>query len=480
MPILMTLFLIPFCAALIILMMRLNKKNTRRLALGLSLFPLIFLALEKHLLINDSLAYPWFPALGINFLMEVDAVSFLFLALVALVIPFSLYAVPREASQPHLFFGLIFMLQGLLFGFFMAKDLVLFTLFWEAMLLPVYLIISGWGGPDRQYTSLKFLIYTLAGSSLMVAAVLGLYFSTEQGSFNLNTLAATAASSPYSQAIFVIFLLAFAVKTPLFPFHTWLPDTYVQAPVAGTILLSALLSKAGIYGIYRIGFKLFPALLQEWSPLLLGLAIAGVLYGGLCAWGQQDYKRLLAYSSFSHVNFILAGLFVWNETAHTGAFFQALSHGITITGLFLSAGWLEERLESTSLENQKGVAKYYPTLCWMTLFFVLASIALPGTNNFVGEFLILFGVFETIQWWVVILSLSIVLSAVYMLRWMQKTYFETPTIIKPLKMDLSYKEIAVTLPLMFLILWMGMQPTPFLNLISLQSSQPIALVKESS
>ena len=236
-----------------------------------------------------------------------DFVSWVFLWLTALIIPISFLAVKEEnLPLPHVFYALILLLEGLLFGFFTARDLVAFTLFYEAMLLPLYFIISIWGGSQRRHAAIQFLIYMVAGSALMIAAILALY--QIGGSFNLDHLANLKAPLPYAPWIFAIFLLAFAVKTPLFPFHIWLPDAYCQAPTSGTILLSALLSKAGIYGIYRIVMGLFPDLLKAGMPWLLGLSIAGVLYGALAAWRQQDFKRLIAYSSFSHVNFILVGL----------------------------------------------------------------------------------------------------------------------------------------------------------------------------
>ena len=262
-----------------------------------------------------------------------------------------------------------------------------------------------------------------------------------------------------------IFFLAFAVKTPLFPFHGWLPDAYYEASPSGSILLAAILSKAGIYGFVRIGLELFPSYLTAWSPILLALAITGVFWGAFAAWRQNDYKRLIAYSSFSHVNFILVGLFVWNQTAEVGSVLQAFNHGITITALFLVAGWLETRLRTTSMGAGSGLAKYLPNLCWLTLFFVLSSVALPGMNNFIGELLILFGLFNHSMWLAALLGLTVILSVVYMLRWMQKVYFETPSPTQTTYKDIRVKELLIALPLMVLILWIGLYPTPLLKQI---------------
>lgn len=454
------LFLIPFISAFVAFI--LPKSIVKPIALYLSCIPLAML-LTGHWM-GASVNYSWMPPLGIYFHLSVDALSLLFLYLTAFIIPLSILAISWEQKKySSLFYGLILFLQGLLIGFFTARDLALFTIFWEAMLLPLYFIINIWGGRNRKQASLKFLIYMIAGSTLMIAAVLALYLA--QGSFNLDDLSQSAAALPLAAPILAVFLLAFAVKTPLFPFHAWLPDTYYEAPVAGTILLSALLSKAGIYGILRIGLELFPEQLKAWSPLLLGLAIAGVLYGALAAWRQKDYKRLIAYSSFSHVNFILAGLFIFSTTAQAGAILQALNHGVTITALFLVAGWLEERIGTTAIGLAGGLARYFPYLCWLTLFFLLSSVALPGLNNFIGELMIFLGLFKLNAWLAAFLGFSVILSVVYMLRWMQKVYFGTPAGWQQNFIDINSKHFGIALPLILLILWIGIYPTPVLDII---------------
>jgi len=466
---LMLLFIVPFVTSALTFLCPLSGKKTKCLAFIFSLLPLALLLYGNTDWIGQHVIYSWLPALSIQFYLRIDSLSLLFLFLTAAIIPMSILSVRRnDLAFPNVFYGLILLLQGLLIGFFTARDLALFTLFWEAMLLPLYFIINLWGGLQRQTASLKFLIYMIAGSALMIAAVLALYLASAAnglGSFNLDLLSKVSATAPYAPWLCAIFLLAFAVKTPLFPFHAWLPDAYCQAPTAGTILLSALLSKAGIYGILRIGMELFPALMKEWSPLLLGLAIVGVFYGGFAAWMQNDFKRLLAYSSFSHVNFILVGLFVWNQPAQAGAILQSLNHGITITALFLVAGWLEARLDSTAIGPIGGLAKFLPQLCWLTLFFVLSSVALPGMNNFVGELMILFGLFGENPWLAAVLSSTVVLSVIYMLRWMQKTYFGAPSFFQDSWTDIKGKEMAIAMPLIALILWIGIYPTPVLKQI---------------
>lgn len=461
MPILIWLFVIPLVMTGLIFVFPF-KRHLKTFAVVMSFIPLAILLINHANWIGSSVEYQWLPVLGVQFSLRVDGLSLIFLYLVAIIIPVSLLSVRSQVLvHPKTFYGLVLFLQALLIGFFTTRDLVLFAIFWEAMLLPLYFLINIWGGPERKMASLKFLIYMIAGSTLMIAAILALFLVS--GTFDLDKLASFA--SPYAPWIFAVFILAFSVKTPLFPFHAWLPDAYYEASVPGTILLSAILSKAGIYGFLRIGIGLFPTFMQEWSPLLLGLAIAGVLYGGLAAWMQQDFKRLIAYSSFSHVNFILAGVFVWNEVAHSGAILQAFNHGITIAALFLVAGWLEERLRSTSIEQANGLARWMPQLCWLTLVFVLSSVALPGTNNFIGEIMIFFGLFGQNPWLTALLGLTVILSVIYMLHWMQKMYFETPSLRQDAWQDIRWRELAIALPLVAIIFWVGIYPAPLLKQI---------------
>lgn len=472
------LFVVPFISALLVFLFGLaSSRYLKEIAALLSLIPLAMLLMKGTGWLGASEHHPWIPFLSIEFFLSVDGLSLLFLFLTAIIVPVSILSVDRKHTpSQRTFYALILLLQGLLIGFFTSRDLALFTVFWEAMLLPLYFIIAGWGSVNKENAAIKFLIYMVAGSCLMVAAVLALYFSSSHETFNLDQLASSASSSSFAPLIFGIFLLAFAVKTPLFPFHAWLPDAYCRAPLAGTILLSAILSKAGIYGIARIGYGLFPALLKEWSPLLLSLAIAGALYGALVAWKQNDYKRLIAYSSFSHVNFILAGLFIWNEAAQSGALLQAFNHGITIAALFLAAGWLEKRLKTTTMGEATGLAKYLPRLCWITLVFVLSSVALPSTNNFVGEFMVLFGLFGQNGWLAALLGLTVILSVVYMLRFMQSIFFGKASPIQHGWNDLSFKEVALAIPLIFLIFWVGLHPGPLLSL----TKETVSSVKTTS
>lgn len=451
-----------------------SGRSKKILAFILSLIPLAYLFYGYGSWQGLEIEYPWISTLGINFHLKIDALSIVFIALTALITPVAIAAVQSDKDRNlPLYFCLILLLQGFLFLLFTARDLALFTLAWEALLLPIFFIMNLWGGPRRQTAALQFLIYMIAGSVLLVAAVLALYF-TAGSTFNMDKLAASASLAPYALAIFAVFILAFAVKTPLFPFHAWLPDAYVEAPFAGTILLSALLSKAGIYGFARIGFDLFPKFMEAYSLPLVVTAIIGTLYAAITACTQKGIKNVIAYSSLSHVNFILAGLCLATPLGYQGAILQAFNHGVTIAALFLVTLWLYVRNGQTTLEQNKGMAKYFPTLCWVTLFFVLASVALPATNNFVGELIILLALFKKHPYLAAVLTLSIILSAIYMLRWMQKIYFEEPkTSAFPIgtTQDIGGKEMILALPLIAAILAVGIYPTPLLQTLEPESAK---------
>lgn len=455
------LFFLPLIFSTLFFLFSKSAKDLKRLAVLFSLVPLALLLYGQTNWISYELVYDWIPPLGIQFHLRADSLSLIFLYLTAIIIPISLLA---EKNFPNAFYGLVLLLQGLLIGLFTVRDLALFTIFFESILIPLYFIISIWGKEKRIFAAMQFLIYMIAGSAFMIAAVLGLYLASGLNTFDMSALANTSSHlTPY---LFAAFLLSFAVKTPLFPFHAWLPDAYCQAPTAGSILLAGLLSKAGIYGILRIILGLFPDHLRAASPLLLSLAITGVLYGGLVAWRQTDYKRLIAYSSFAHVNFVLAGLFIWQGVAHSGAILQAFNHGITITALFLVSGWLEERIHTTEMSLVSGLAKFLPKLAWLTLIFVLSSVALPGTNNFIGEVLILLGLFSQNGYLAALLGLTIILTVIYMLRFMQKIYFDKPLLFQNSWIDIRQKEILIALPLLAIIFLVGIYPSFILKQVN--------------
>lgn len=424
--------------------------NLKRWAFLLSLIPLMALVSMNGL--GAEYHRAWFSALNIDLHFRVDSLSLVFLYLTAIIIPFCIMVDQARGSL------LILAVQWLLIAFFTARDLVLFTFFWEAMLIPVYFLINLRGDRAQRDASMRFLIYMIAGSVLMIAGVLAIY--VRAGTFDLDKL----MGGTYPHWVALTFFLAFAVKTPLIPFHGWLARVYNAAPISGTIVLAALLSKAGIYGFMRIGWELFSYNMRARTPLLLGFAIAGVFYGALAAWKEDNYKKIIAYSSLSHVNFILVGVFVWNLFSREGAVLQAFNHGITITALFMVAWFLQQRIDTTYL-GAYGLAKIMPKLAWLTLFFVLASVALPALNNFVGELLILLGLFQYNIWLAVLLTLSIIFAVMYMLRYMQNLYFgPLGRVSGP---DITLKEMGMLTPLMALILVLGLYPAPLLQIIGM-------------
>jgi len=459
-------FLFPFIAsALLFFSLHLKKRVLKAIAFLFSLVPLAVQVTSGTAFLGMEYDVPWLATLSIHFHLVVDNLSLVFLYIVNAIVPISILASQSQRIyRANFFYGFILLLQGLCLGFFTSRDLVCFTFFFEAMLLPLYFLINSWGGPERQKASFTFILYMIAGSVLMVAAVLSLYVSGN--TFDIDTLATVAEKLPYAPLLCAIFLLAFLVKTPIFPFHAWLPDAYCQAPLSGTILLSAVLSKAGIYGILRVTYALYPTLMVQMGGLIFAFAVAGMLYGAFAAWGQTDFKKLIAYSSLSHVNFVLAGLFVFNPMAESGAILQAVNHSITITGLFLVAAWLEDRLDTTQFGRSYGLASYMPNLAWLSLFFVLSAVALPGLNNFVSEVMLLYGVFIENPYFAAILGTTVVLSILYMLRFMHQIYFETPSPFQANWQDITRKEKLIALPLVALIIWLGIYPGPLLHQIA--------------
>lgn len=460
-PLAFIILILAVAASLMFMLYSCEIKYKKEIAFLFSLSTLFILAYAGNSIFYQDVNIPWFKALSIDFHLKVDPLSLLFLYLTAIIFPIVILSVKKQEDSSSLY-GSILSLQAFLVIFFTARDLVVFTVFWEATLLPIYFILTMFGGEGRKMAALKFIVYMIAGSFLLVAAVLSLYFSAAatfgEGSFNLDVLSKIADTLPQATLLFTIFLLAFAVKTPLFPFHAWLPNTYTEATTAGTIILSAVLSKTGVYGMFRIGLELFPSHIQAVAVYALPLAIFSVLYGAIAAWMQKDYKRLIAYSSFSHINFIMAGFFVPSLIGHAGALLQVLNHGVIITGLFLVASFLEDRIHTRALYEHRGLAKYLPRLCWLTLVFFLASVSLPGTNNFIGELLIFIGIFAVHPWYTPVLGLAIILSVIYSLRYMELNFFGKDVEVEPSYTDIGAKEMLLVAPLVIIIFLIGIYP----------------------
>ncbi len=412
--------------------------------------------------------HSWIEAIGASYFVGIDGVS-LFLVLLTtfltvLSVAASWYSVSSRVKG--FMISMLFLETGML-GVFVSLDLLLFYIFWEAMLIPMYLIIGMWGGPRRVYAAVKFIIYTLAGSLLMLVGILVLYFlhhaSTGEYTFDLIKLYGSAIPKGIELWLFLAFFVSFAIKVPMFPFHTWLPDAHVEAPTAGSVLLAGVLLKMGTYGVLRFCFPLFPRASVQAFPVIAVLAVVGIIYGALMALAQRDVKRLVAYSSVSHLGFVMLGLFAFNAQGLEGGILQMVNHGISTGALFLIVGMLYDRRHSRMMADFGGVWKEMPFFGGLFLVVTLSSIALPGLNGFAGEFLILVGAFLKSVPLAVLAALGVILSAIYMLWMFQQVMFVTPAEKRPVLPDVTLREKWILAPIIVLVFWIGIWPGFFLS-----------------
>jgi NADH-quinone oxidoreductase subunit M len=397
----------------------------------------------------------------------VDGISVLFVFLTALLgwicVLASWEAIRTKVRE---FMIALLTLQCLMLGVFCALDLFLFYVFWEAMLIPMYLIIGVWGGTRRIYAAVKFFLYTMAGSVLMLVAILWLHFEAGTGTFDILVHLSRPVDPSVQGWLFAAFALSFAIKVPLFPFHTWLPDAHVEAPTAGSVLLAGVLLKMGTYGLMRLAMPLFPTAARNFATIIMTLAVIGIIYGALVAMVQEDVKKLVAYSSVSHLGFVVLGLFSFNLLGATGSVIQMVNHGITTGALFLIVGMMYSRRHTRLIEDFGGIARVMPVF---SIFFVIttfASIGLPGLNGFVGEFTILAGAFSRSVPFGVAATSGVVLAAIYMLWMLQRVLFNgEPSHVNSRLHDLNFREVVVLVPLVALMFWLGLYPKPILNKI---------------
>ncbi len=405
----------------------------------------------------------WISALGISYHIGIDGISLWLVLLTTFLTPVCILAAWNsvEKGLSGFMMSLLALETGML-GVFCALDLFLFFVFWESMLIPMYFLIGIWGGERRIYATIKFVLYTMAGSALMLVGILALYFQNDN-SFDLTTL-----SGPFehSDLLFLAFFVAFAIKVPLFPFHTWLPDAHVEAPTVGSVILAGVLLKMGTYGIIRFCLPLFPDAAEKFTPLIVPLAVIGIIYGALVAMVQPDLKKLVAYSSVSHLGFVVLGLFSKNLAGLQGSVLQMINHGLSTGALFLLVGMIYERRHSRMIVDFGGLSKRMPIFATVFMIVTLSSIGLPGLNGFVGEFMILFGSFVQGAFskvYVVFATAGVILAAVYMLWMFQRVMFGTLDKTNENLPDLNAREIVVMLPLLLFIVWIGVYPKPFLN-----------------
>jgi len=407
----------------------------------------------------------WLTNMGISLKFGMDGISLLLVALTTFLVPIIiLSSFSHTYRRPATFYSLLLFMEMALVGVFTAFDGMMFYIFWEMALIPAYFICAVWGGNDRIRITFKFFIYTFAGSLLMLVALIYLYFSTPfPHSYDIQDLYAAVLTPGEQTWIFLAFFVAFAVKIPVFPFHTWQPDTYTESPAAGSMLLAGIMLKMGIYGMIRWMLPICHVAVHRWGPAALVLAVAGIVYASVIALRQKDMKRLVAYSSIAHVGLIAAGVLVLTIHAMQGAVIQMVSHGINIVGLFLVIDLVEQRTKTRNITDLGGLALKAPRLAIFFMLILLGSIALPLTNGFVGEFLLLLGIFEYSALFSAIAGVTVIFSAVYMLWMYQRTMLGPANDITAEVRDLSRVEMAALIPLIIMIFWIGIAPGFFLD-----------------
>jgi NADH-quinone oxidoreductase subunit M len=412
----------------------------------------------------------WIPQIGAQYFLGVDGLSLLLVLLSTLLGPVVvLFSWQHVREREKTYYVCLLFLQAGLTGVFVALDLVLFYLFWEAMLIPMFLLIGRWGGQRRVYAAVKFFLYTLAGSLLMLAAIIAIYWYhgaiTGTYTFDFERLASVTYPAELQRWAFLGFFVAFAIKVPIFPFHTWLPDAHVEAPTAGSVILAGVLLKMGTYGLLRFCLPLFPAASVAFAPLVLTLGVVGIVYGAVLALAQDDLKKLIAYSSISHLGFVVVGSFSLTATGVAGAVLQMINHGLITGALFLLVGMVYERTHTRSLARLGGMSHRIPVYAVLLAFFSMASLGLPGLAGFVGEFLILVGVFTRSPAFAAFTALGVVLGAAYLLWMLQRVIFGVlPEEFAGLR-DLSALELLCLAPLVILTIWIGVYPSPFLRIV---------------
>jgi NADH-quinone oxidoreductase subunit M len=410
--------------------------------------------------------YSWLPAFGIQYLVGVDGISLFLIVLTGFLTPLALLSSWESVHKSvKLFSFFILVLETAMLGVFVAIDLFLFYLFWDVVLIPMYFLIGIWGYERRVYAAVKFILYTMAGSVLMLIAIIGLAWAHPGGpSFNLLDLYGLNLDPALQFWFFLAFALAFIIKVPLFPFHTWLPDAHVEAPTAGSIILAGVMLKMGTYGLLRFAFPLFPEAAMYFAPWLGWLSVVGIIYGALVAMVQPDMKKLVAYSSVSHLGFVVLGLSAMTVQGVQGSVYQMLNHGVSTGGLFMIVGMLSDRRHTRLISEFGGLKAVMPRLVAAFLVITLSSIAVPGMNGFVGEFLILVGAFQWDRWMTALAATGVILSAVYMLWMFQRVNYGPITNEKNRHLpDLSTREWVLMVPTVAMAILMGVLPGVFLR-----------------
>jgi len=488
-PLLSLILFTPLVGAIVLLFVGKGSDNLIRLLANVFTFVGFLVSLPLWFMYDSSNPgwqfverAPWIPSIGADYFLGIDGFSCLLILLTTLMgflaVLSSWTAITERVREYYIF---LLVLQTGMLGAFMSLDFLLFFLFWEVMLVPMYFLIGIWGSDRRLYSAIKFFLYTLVGSVVMLLGILALYFYAygETGVYSFDITRFQELNMPLDLQIwiFLTFFLGFAIKVPMFPFHTWLPDAHTDAPTAGSVILAAVLLKMGTYGFIRFSLPILPEGTRYFVPMVVALSIIGIIYGALVAMAQRDWKRLVAYSSVSHMAMVMLGMFALTPVGITGSIVQQLNHGISTGALFLLVGVVYERRHTREISQYGGLSKVMPVYAAVFLIMTMSSIGLPALNGFIGEILILQGVFVVSKWWAAAAATGIVLGAAYMLWLYQRTMFGKIDNPKNEGLaDLSLREFATFAPLIVLAVWIGLYPTPFLDRLETSVSRVMARV----
>ncbi|MEE9172484.1 MAG: NADH-quinone oxidoreductase subunit M [candidate division NC10 bacterium] len=497
-PILSIVTFVPLAGAVLLLFIRREQENKIRMVSLLVAGVTFLITLALPLSFDFASAEmqfveraSWIPAIGVTYVMGMDGISLWLVCLTALITPIAVLcsweAITDRVKEYHVF---ILLIHTGMMGVFLALDFFLFYVFWEVVLVPMYFLIGIWGAPERRlYAAIKFFLYTLFGSVVMLLGILAVYFNAgaQTGTYTFDILELMKVSYPWSPSLFsfqnlvwLAFFISFAIKVPMFPFHTWLPDAHTEAPTAGSLILAAILLKMGTYGFVRFSLPMFPEATLYFVPFMVTLSIVAIIYGAMVCLVQRDMKRLIAFSSVSHMGFVMLGMFALNMQGLQGSILQMVNHGLSTGALFLIVGLIYDRIHSRMIADMGGLSSVMPVYATLFAITMLSSIGLPGLNGFIGEFLILVGAFKVSWVWAVFAVTGIVLGAAYMLWLFQRTMFGT-VVHESNKglLDLNLREAMTLIPLVILFFWIGLYPAPFLKAMEPSVQKVVARLEEA-